>query len=114
MSSIPNTDLSFFIETVPDPVCVYLVSSPSIRVSDTEHVSIFLAFTWSDFNSLGRTQCDWFIFPSLQMSKQFLPSKLAVDVGSGICYPCNLHMFIYVQSPEQKDSNAPGDVWIYS
>lgn len=53
MSSIPDTDLSFFLETVPDPVCVYLVSSPSTCVSDTEPVSIFLAFKWSDFNSLG-------------------------------------------------------------
>lgn len=84
MSSIPNTDLSFFLETVPDPVCVSLVSNPSTCVSDAEQFSIFVAFKWSDLNSLGRTQCDWIIFSSLQMSKQVFPSKLAVDVGSGI------------------------------
>lgn len=48
------------------------------------------------------------------MSKQFFPSKLAVDVGVESCYPYNLPMFMYVQSPEQKDNNIPGDVWIYS
>lgn len=41
-------------------------------------------------------------------ASRFFLSNLSIGVGSGICYPYDLRMFIYVQSPKQRDSNLNG------